>query len=966
MVRIIPKDTTTITVPKSLQVPHRCLLSNLKVVQHLYDSKHMPHDRFDNWFAKNSETYQLGNSELCMKLWDEVATYKRTVKEYDVDKLKDLLANSKIYNFSVCAKHNVPRIRINWSQIKNKNDNRLADEIWKYSSPADENKSSVSVSDLIWHISQHSWAIELITPWLAYFSPQLSNVTIAALLIHAFGNPVARCNLRIMSKYSYCCLSSTDYQGVFKSLSTALRRTGHWENGKRATLAEVTGCASWELAIGRSGNLSNWVKEKEERTQTLIHLAMPDQLPRNENTTKQYCAKLSEHLDGIFNELVKPPTKQESWVEYVENRQSWCSSGSTGGKKLRLPDGSQVRMNKHAYFETLTTDEMVAWLTTEPRVDAVASEKFEMGKSRSIYGTTTIEYVISSYVLDGIEPHLSNVDGLEAGLVGLDFLATMIRRVHASSKDNAECTMIDFANFNLQHPLEAQSLVFSRLAAALKRRGYHDDKVVASTWVADGLKNQWCKFPQDHGQSVQIVQGMFSGCRGTNAINTILNLAYFRVSQEWVKENFDLMPVNLHNIHQGDDVWITNESRLWAVAMYECMQASGFIFQPSKQMFDRSRGEFLRVVYTKDGCMGYLARAIGTTIVKPIQNTDVVGPAERAIALNDQIMILRRRGLSLAGSELLWNAIVPYAARSKLPNGALTIPVSYLKKSYLDGGLDLGPPETAAARSDRVARIPSLTLGSKVLESALPTNMAEAWANRLSRKLKQPIKYDSIVQSLHRANVTDSLRNEDRTLCLRGLEKDLRTWLSKLSTGVVKRDRQTYEALLAGEYGQKTFIDMLKILGRNELLKKTSGQHGPVDCVHQAVGASPFKSVNNAMVATGLGEADALILALSLCPNVTLMNQALTLVTALKTNCSESIMLAVVSGLAAGATKYQCEFHPIVLSWVQTWSMKAALTRILNGNVMDRPTAELIVSEEMDKHVRSARLDGTLLALSRC
>lgn len=107
------------------------------------------------------------------------------------------------------------------------------------------------------------------------------------------------------------------------------------------------------------------------------------------------------------------------------------------------------------------------------------------------------------------------------------------------------------------------------------------------------------------------------------------------------------------HIHQGDDVWISNKSRLWAIALYNTCAAAGLEFQPSKQLFDVELGEFLRVVYFDGSCRGYVACAVATTIMKPVQGADVVSPAERATALNSQIMTLVRRGFNIEGASIL-------------------------------------------------------------------------------------------------------------------------------------------------------------------------------------------------------------------------------------------------------------------------------------------------------------------------
>lgn len=103
-----------------------------------------------------------------------------------------------------------------------------------------------------------------------------------------------------------------------------------------------------------------------------------------------------------MTELVKPPKSATSWHDYIEGRQAWLSSGSTGGKKH---GSTNTRISKG-----LTPDEMVAWMDRTPIMMAVASEKFAMGKARAIYGTSTVDYSIASYALSGVKK-LYNVDG---------------------------------------------------------------------------------------------------------------------------------------------------------------------------------------------------------------------------------------------------------------------------------------------------------------------------------------------------------------------------------------------------------------------------------------------------------------------------------------------------------------------------------------------------------------------------
>ncbi|KAI0984750.1 hypothetical protein GJ496_009389 [Pomphorhynchus laevis] len=89
---------------------------------------------------------------------------------------------------------------------------------------------------------------------------------------------------------------------------------------------------------------------------------------------------------------------------------------------------------------------------------ASASEKFELAKTRAIYGTQP-----KAYVLSIMEPALSQrIDvkyGLEAGLS----LKRCVSRMPAL-KDMPWTAMLDYTDFNIQHSLHIQAYVFDSLS----------------------------------------------------------------------------------------------------------------------------------------------------------------------------------------------------------------------------------------------------------------------------------------------------------------------------------------------------------------------------------------------------------------------------------------------------------------------------------------------------------------------
>lgn len=168
-----------------------------------------------------------------------------------------------------------------------------------------------------------------------------------------------------------------DFKAYFKACSTALRRTSRWPDGHKATLSQLTQCAYWEMCTGRSANISDWPQEILNRTTTRLDLRLPcGPDTRSFDSDTEYRGALHKHVTDIINELVPTGRYDESWVKAVQTRQTWIASGSAGNAKIEIM-GKRYRINKHSYFENLSDKEMISWLTSDPRVDAVASDKLE-------------------------------------------------------------------------------------------------------------------------------------------------------------------------------------------------------------------------------------------------------------------------------------------------------------------------------------------------------------------------------------------------------------------------------------------------------------------------------------------------------------------------------------------------------------------------------------------------------------
>ncbi|UUV42281.1 MAG: putative RNA dependent RNA polymerase [Inari totivirus 2] len=939
-------------VPLWMSKPHICTLEGMQLVERYYQKLWLHKDLYTKWMAINGQDYQLGDSPVCMSLWrdfEDKAVSIRKVPKTVTEAKQSVLDKSPngVISFRKCScRKNGLHVKINWNRIKKKGDLVCLDSVWDYSSEADAKKTTVSASQIIWHARRSQYFKDNFDSLICILGVCANNVTAAALAFHCLGNPSVGKVKELVIKNKICCLESKEYADLFKLLSIALRRSSYWPRGVKATLSEVAHCSGWELAIGRSSNISDWKEEKRKRTKVKMNLKLPDVDKADDKSNDDYCKELEDVLVDLLRPLTMGFTFLESYESFIKNRQSWVSSGSSGGERITV-EGESIRINKHVLFEKLTKEEMISWLDSTPRTSATASEKFESGKARAIYGTKAIDYAISAYVLTEIEPRLNLMGGVESGLVGIDVLTSVRKRMTTAMTPGTECSMIDYADFNYQHTLKAQSLVFKALVRLFTEAGAHPDKIKAAEWTAEALLNQCCRFPGDKGD-VLIVQGMFSGCRATNFINTTLNNAYFELTRRWVAANMFVRPLDLFNIHQGDDVWITNRSRVWSIVVYHAMQQSGFEFQAKKQMFDECRAEFLRVLYSSEGCMGYLARAIPTLIIKPIQSTDISGPVERAVAMNAQLNLLRRRGFTEEASEIAWHALVPYEARVKLPKGNFSVPVWVMSMLPRNGGLGLAPPGLLASKSNTVRMPPSVQMGSSTLEEVVPTNMSKDWISYISDKIRGNFDAPALLDMVHAANVTDSLRPKDKMECLAELEGLLRAWKDNLVPAGAVVNRSLFEEKILTEGTNSKMEWMLERLLKGELPKHGDEERSLVGIIHLGISLCPFKNISAAAIALKGDWADLVRACLGMCPRPLVQYQAGQAFELMIHTVGVPVTKLLLEDINIGSSYFECVWHPILLSWVVGKAKEQAELVIVGKGITNVEEARNVVHDEFD------------------
>lgn len=950
--------------------PHVCCFQNLKKVQKYYDNKWISTELFDEWMAVNGGDYQLGRSGRIDYLWNLRRDYL-TLENQMVKQLKDLvdvevLKSCPILVYKCSRHHHVYHISIKKCKME-RSKIKVINKIFPFSSEADKKKTNLDLASLISYSCKDGLWLE-VNVALELLPIGTYNSVATAFLIHSIGNKYFNIMYKMIMKDRACCLQPEILCKYLKSITTALRRTSRWPNGEQASLEMVAMCSYWEHCLGRSHMLSDWDKEKSNRTSCRIDLKPPLHEEASKLSNDKYLQEFDLALDGIMEELIPSAPQYKTFREFCENRQSWLSSGSSGGEQIMLND-TGVRINKRTYFEGVSIDEMTAWLDDEPIMQAVASEKFEQSKARAIYGTKPKDYAIMAFAMMQAESNLFRVNGLEGGLVGSDEMRSILRRVKLF-KDNPdfEGLMIDYADFNIQHTLEAQSHVFDAMIRRLKFLNVEGDIIKALKWCSDCCLNQWVKFPNDQ-EFVKTVQGLFSGNRATNFINTINNVAYFRTARKWVKLNLGLDAIDLYNLHQGDDVWIAFKNRIWGITLYAVMKNTGFVFQNEKQLQDKSRGEFLRVLYSEEGAMGYVARSIGTFLLRPLQGEDDISPDAKCTALNSQIMILSRRGLSNLATKIIWDATVRHATKSSLPSGdTFNLPLKAVYRNYLDGGLDLGPPGTMCPRSTKISPVPTIQYESPELFEAVARHTTNAWIKVVSEKYKDTIDAEALGDLLHKINTSDSLRPIDKQRCLSILHKQLHKWAITIREApAITRSYAVFDNWFASKYD----IDVILILTLKrqfdiiDVKRDQNVARTRIETIIGAISSSPFKDIASAERALHLGKINSARVAIKCSKNTALAQEAILLLDAIERNTSKQVLSRVISGVRGIGGTYEYKLHPIIMSWMNKICLDKALTIALFSNVSKIDEWDDLLYHWQNMGVRCLLNDERILTISK-
>lgn len=301
----------------------------------------------------------------------------------------------------------------------------------------------------------------------------------------------------------------------------------------------------------------------------------------------------------LEDELKDQVVEFEDLDSFWKRRWQWCVNGSHSAVlghhdsrfRVKIPQVSQV--HRRCVAEQIKDEPISTW---NGEAYFTGSLKLEHGKLRALFACDTLTYFAFEHLLRPVEAkwhgHRVLLDPGRGGMVNI------LKRIHMMRESGGCNIMIDFEDFNSQHSLEAQKIVFEEL---IKLTGY--DQELGAT-IIRSFDHMNCYVG---GRRVGHMYGtLCSGHRATTFINSVLNAAYIAT----VLDTY----TSYTSMHVGDDVYMVCKDIESAAVIMQRLHESTLRINPMKQSVGVHAAEFLRMAVGADSAQGYVARSISSAI----------------------------------------------------------------------------------------------------------------------------------------------------------------------------------------------------------------------------------------------------------------------------------------------------------------------------------------------------------------
>lgn len=887
-----------------------------------------------------SGLYQDNSSPEMFSLWQEAFANTNRVSVVNQDALP-VSATNVVYYCKTCNLHSAKYIA--FERIpKNRREVKGLNVLYPYASPGDKAHTQLDLETAISSLctkldrNERKSILQALNLLFRILPISTYNSLATGLVVGSLAKMPITLYLGRLLEINACCLNSESLVLNLWSASNAIRRTHRLWDGRLADSQTITGLSYWHMCSTRQKHTSDWIKERRNRS-TVIPLKNVLQY----DFSTQCSAILSKLVGETMRGCKRP---NATWADFVMRRQRHISSGSTGGVKTYINEQTYTA-GKRVYFENTPTSEIIAWLDSKPKIVAKASEKYELGKARAIYGTKPIDFLIMAYVLEPLEERLDTVGSMQHKNLAPLSVQRINDRLQEVGHSNCYGLMVDYADFNIQHTLAIQSRLFSTIARYADSLAWGTDYSKAARWCADALLNCYAEYPDVEGV-LPVLQGLFSGMRGTAIVNTLLNRAYYLTAADALRFFTQAPLPTISAYHQGDDVWLTSHSEILNIMIYHVLNAAGLRFEASKQNIAPKIGEFLRVWYDGQSARGFFARALASLIIRPLQSTGLADVLSKARESDSQIRVLIRRGLPIKIASKLWTAIVVYNFQSSFtdPRPSITDVMSALTLSTVFGGLGCPNPSTHRL-SGRITRSYFPTPVMRTPRANIKETgayMSSDLATTIEARYRHNLDISKFAGYLKRCNyanfevdvaVANVCRKEYIVECLKWLRSinfKISHEIDSANSAEVEKSVPCLAVLLPRI---RTDLEAVTRMLTGPCISKTRRRGGMLsDCIAAALSNSPFSSISEIIASTGANRKEAITILAMLCRNPDIGSQLSIGLQDLYANCG----------------------HDVASFWVEElYTMPAPLLNYLHPDI-----ATTLHATVMDRIYTTTRLAG--------
>ncbi|BAT62488.1 RNA dependent RNA polymerase [Red clover powdery mildew-associated totivirus 6] len=359
-------------------------------------------------------------------------------------------------------------------------------------------------------------------------------------------------------------------------------------------------------------------------------------------------------VDAIRAEACKLFTKSKQlggklrprdWGSYWDTRWMWAPTGAFFSQhpedKAYLSKDFSSRSKFYA-LSSMPDYGLEHFLGRRCEIQAKASQKYEWGKMRAIYGTDVTSFVLTNFCMGDCEEFLEPVFPLKE--------AATLSHVKARVKDvlnNGVPYCFDFEDFNSQHSGDAMEAVLLAFGEVCEDMMSHEQRA-AFEWTCGSIGKQTIHSPD--GKDYTTKHTLLSGWRLTTFMNTVLNYIYVQLCSEG-----ELAAT----IHTGDDVLAAVEN-LGAVATLQRNAIEHNVrFQRSK-CFLGGLAEFVRVDHLSGTGAQYLARACSSFVHGPMDMSIPFDPLAQVEAMHTRTLECKERGADVELMNALERRAISY------------------------------------------------------------------------------------------------------------------------------------------------------------------------------------------------------------------------------------------------------------------------------------------------------------------